>query len=250
MNDYLQHSQKIVVTVNDADFLGQVKPSAIMGYFQDVATEHAEVIDVGYDKMIAANLGWVLIRMSYKIVRSPRIGETLTIKTFPEKPKNSDTNRGYYIYDSSGEAIVLGSSKWCVIDLTTYKLQRCAPLFAHFESSAYIPHQPFDDANPKLPYNALAYDNRVNFEVRVTDLDRYFHMNNARYGDVVLNTCGVDMLKNNSIVRYDANFISQLFVGDKYDAYKTQADNVTNIEVRKAGSNDIAFRARVEWQPR
>ena len=249
MNEYLQHSQTIVVTVNDSDFYGQVKPSAIMGYFQDIAVEHAEMIGIGYDKMKTDNLGWVLIRMSYKVYRTPVLGETLTITTFPEKPRNADVNRSYYIYDASGKLVVSGSSKWCVIDLTTHKLQRCAPLFAHFDSAVYIPHQPFDDATPKL--NPLAecgapLEGTIEFNVQVTDLDRYFHMNNARYGDIVLNTCGIDMLKKRRIARLDANFMAQLFLNDKYEACKATAENITNIEVVKTG-DEIAFRARIEW---
>jgi len=247
MKEYLQHSKKIVVTVNDSDFIGQVKPSAIMGYFQDIAVEHAEMIGIGYAKMKSKNLAWVLIRTSYKVLKTPVLGETLTITTFPEKPNKFDVNRSYYIYDASGELVVSGSSKWCVIDLTTFKLQRCAPLFEHFEDSVYIPHQPFGDANPKLNTITEYTEESFKSKVNLTDMDRYLHMNNSRYGDVVLNTCGIDMLKNRRVTRLDANFVSQLFLNDRYESYKATTESVTNIEVRKITTGDIAFRARIEW---
>jgi len=250
MNEYLQYSQNIIVTVNDTDFNGLVKPSAILGYFQDVATTHAAIIGVGYDEMVAKNLAWVLIRTSYKVVRSPMLGEQLTVTTFPEKPRISDVNRSYYIYDSAGELVISGASKWCAIDLTAHKLNRCAPLFAHFDNSAFIPTQPFDDVNPKLPAISdygVTIDEPTAFTVQVTDLDRYHHMNNAKYGDAVLNICGLAMLKSRSIARFDANYISQLFVGDKYSSYKVTIGNTTHIEIKKSSTNDVAFRARIEW---
>ena len=250
MENYLQHEQKIIVTVNDTDFLGQIKPSAIMGYFQDIAVEHAEKIGVGYDVMRDKNMGWVLIRMSYRIIRNPLIGESLTIKTFPEKPRTADANRGYYIYDKNNNLIILGSSKWCVIDLSTHRLQKCVPLFTRYDDSLFIPSQPFEGANPKLAEFTSLLENPINFKVNVTDLDRYLHMNNARYGDVVLNTCGAEMLKNNWISSFDANFMSQLFISDIYTAYKEHNGNTTNIEVRKEENNIIAFRAQIVWTPR
>ena len=247
----LNHKQEIVVAVGDTDFNGQVKPSAVMGYCQDIAAEHATMLGLGYKDLIAEGLAWVMIRMSLKIFKSPKIGESLVIKTFPEKPKKLDVNRGYYIYNTAGELVISASSKWCVIDTRTHKIGRLDQLFAKYTDSDYIPNEPFDDANRKI--GALPDSGAVipaPFIVQVTDLDQNFHMNNARYGDMVLNACGVQTLKENRIARVDLNFMSQLFIGDKYEIYKARTGNITFIEARKSGANDVIFRARAEWQKR
>ena len=254
MNDnYLQHRQEITIAVNDADFNGQIKPGAIMGYFQDIATEHAALLGLGMSDMLARKLGWVMIRMSFKVLKSPDIGEVLTIQTFPEKPKAVDVNRGYYIYNQAGEMVICGSSKWCALDMETQKLQRCAALFERFDAADYIPHEPFEDANGKI--EALAdcgapIEGPYLFTVQVTDLDLNFHMNNARYGDVLLNVCGVEMLKTSVLARVDLNFMSQLFIGDRYEVYKAQKENVTWIEAKKTDTDVIVFRVRAEWNQR
>ena len=246
---YLQLTREVTVAVGDADFTRKLKPSAIMGYCQDIAAEHAEIIGFGHKELLALNSTWVMIRMSFKILRSPKIGEVLTITTLPEFPKTIDVNRGYYIYDATGELIISASSKWCVIDVTTHKISRLAPVLGKFLELDYVPFEPFEGANPKIP--TFAENERVSptpFTVQVTDLDQNLHMNNARYGDIVLNACGMEMLKDNSISRVDFNFVSQLFVGDKYEVYKMQKDNQIFIEARKPDSDVVIFRAITEWQ--
>jgi len=247
---YLQLTRQVTVAIGDTDFNRQLKPSAIMGYCQDIATEHAELLGFGYNDLLEKNLTWVMIRMSFKVIRSPNFGETLTITTLPERPKNLDVNRGYYIYDADGALVIAASSKWCVIDNDTHKISRLAPVTDFLADSDYVPFEPLDNANLKLP---TLSDSDINnepavFSVQVTDLDQNIHMNNARYGDVVLNTCGIDILKEHHISRFDINFVSQLFIGDKYEVHKVQKDKTTLIESRKLDSDIVVFRAVVEWQ--
>jgi acyl-ACP thioesterase len=248
---YLQHESDISIAVNDTDFKAHIKPSAVMGYCQDIATEHADILGIGYDDMRAQNSGWVMIRMSFKVMQYPKVGELLKIKTFPENPGKSDVDRGYYIINKAGETIITASSKWCVIDTETHRIKRLAPFFEKFSDSEYIPFPPFEDANykiDKLPDYSMTYENPVSYTVQVTDLDYNVHMNNARYGDVVLNVCGMEMLQINTISRFDINFMSQLFAGDSFDVYKTQAGNITYIEAKKTSTDTVVFRARAEWQ--
>jgi acyl-ACP thioesterase len=194
-----------------------------------------------------------MIRMSFKILKSPKIGETLIIQTFPEKPKTLDVNRGYYIYNTNGETVITASSKWCVLDAGSHKITRLAPLFKKYADSDYISNEPLDDANRKIQalsdFSSEIASSAV-FTVQVTDLDRNFHMNNARYGDMILNACGTDMLKENNLARVDLNFISQLFIGEQYEVYKVQKGNITFVEARKFGSDTVICRSLAEWQKR
>jgi len=250
---YLQHSHKVVVTVSDTDFLGQIKPGALMGYFQDIAAAHAGLLGLGFDAMAERNLVWMMIRMSFKIIKSPGLGEALTIVTLPEKPKAADVNRGYYIYNKEGEAVVLGATKWCALDMDTLRPQRCAAVFEGYNDSDFVPVSPFDDATGKLPALAdcgAAIEGPFEFTVHVTDLDKNVHMNNARYGDTIINVCGLEMLQKNTLSCVDINFMSQLFIGEKYEVYKAQAGDFTHIEAKKSGSEAIVFRARAEWKKR
>ena len=183
--NYLRHERKVIVTVNDSDFHKEAKPSAIMGYFQDVAVEHAEILGLGGSMTREKNLAWILVRVSIVTARPPQTGECLSVLTFPEKPGSFDVNRGYYIFDERGELIVSGSSKWCVLDISEFKIQRCAPFFKDFDDASFIPSPPFEDANRRLKGLAgMGYtmEKPLAFVVQVSDLDQNYHVNNTRYG--------------------------------------------------------------------
>ena len=255
---YLNHGKEITVALGDTAFNGVLKPSAVMDYCQDVAAEHAAGLGFGYGDLIEKNLAWVLVRMSLIIDKSPKTGETLMIRTFPETPKVMDVNRRYYITDKTGETVVFASSKWCVMDITSQKIKRLASVFEKFPDSDFLPGDPCDDTNPKIQTQAdsgfesgrnagLSAGSVSAFTVQTTDLDRNLHMNNARYGDIILNACDIDMFKENSISRIDLNFVSQLFLGEKYEVYKSHKGNVTFIEAGKQDSS-IIFRSMVTWQ--
>ena len=247
---YLQLTREISVTVGDTDFTRHLKPSAIMGYCQDIAAEHAELLGFGYNDLLQKNLAWILIRMSFKIYKSPQIGDILTITTLPENPKTLDVNRGYYICNADGELVIAASSKWCALDMKTHKISRLSAVFENYTAFDFVPFEPFEGTNPKIQAFADYSEKSLcsTFEVQITDLDQNLHMNNARYGDIILNACGMEMLKENQIVHVDLNFMSQLFVNDKYEVYKMQKENTTFIEARNPDSDVVIFRAVVKWQ--
>lgn len=248
MEKYHHYKRNVIVSANDMDFKVHITPTAVMSYFQNAAAEHAELSGYGYENLIKKNLAWVVLRMSIRILENPAMGETLHLLTLPEKPSSANVDRDYYAYNEAGELLMCGTSKWCVIDINTHKIQRLTSLFENHDYELFVPEPPFENSNPKL--EALEGSDNIEgpfpFSVRVTDLDRNNHMNNTRYGDAVLNVCGMEMLEKYSVSQLDVNFMSELFLGDKFDVYKVQKDKITHIEAKK--DQDAVFRAKVVWK--
>jgi acyl-ACP thioesterase len=135
-----------------------------------------------------------------------------------------------------------------VLDKNTHRIQRLTPLFEKFSDADFISGELFENANQRVEQLAEyeTSDSHI-FTVQVTDLDQNLHMNNARYGDIILNASGTEKLQNNRLLRIDANFMSQLFIGDEYKVYKFQNSSGTLIEVRKDSNGTPVFRAKVVW---
>jgi acyl-ACP thioesterase len=76
-------------------------------------------------------------------------------------------------------------------------------------------------------------------------------MNNARYGDLILNSCTSEELKVRYINSFDINFITELFLGDEIEMRKAESDGFTYYEaVRADDKSRTVFRARVGWTNR
>ncbi len=250
--EYLSHARKFTVAVDETDYRELLKPSAVLQYFQDLATAHANKLGVGYNDLLKQDKCWVISRLGYRVNKYPSLGEEISAITFPKKPRIVDVNRDYYVTDKDGNGLISGTSKWCVIGISDRNIKKCKDLFP-YEDAFFNPAEPFENGNRKIkPLEELGVEIKRGgeFTVGITDLDRNRHMNNARYGDAVLNSCGIDELNEKKIASFDINFISELFVGDKFIVSRADAEEETYFEALKDGSETVVFRALIGWKKR
>lgn len=244
--NYLSCSRMYTVAVDEVDFAERLKPSSVLQYFQDLATEHADIIGIGYETMLKKNLIWVLTNVSVRFHRYPTIGESIKVTTFPRKPAVAYALRDYYITDCNNNVLISGTSKWVTIDVKSRMIRRCNVLF-DFADEVYIPNAPFEDGNKTVIFdedaeNALIMTDKV----RITDIDRNKHMNNARYGDMMLNAFTMEKLTRERIVGFDINFVSEMKYGDDYGVCLQDFDNCSKLKTVRNG--DTVFRAEIRWE--
>ncbi|MDR2201143.1 MAG: hypothetical protein LBP26_00030 [Clostridiales bacterium] len=248
---HLNYKQNFTVAVDEVDYREILKPGAVMQYFQDLATTHAAILGLGYDVMLAQNLCWVMSAMSFRAAKYPRLGDVITAVTFPQKPRYAAAVRDCYILNGDGDVMIGGTSKWCLLDITTRAVKGCAHMFGYGEDE-YFSSVPVEGGCRKVGAVSgfEASDvKKAEYAVRITDLDRNRHMNNARYGDVVLDTCAMDELNRRTIKRFDINFLSELFAGERFAVQKADAGNESYFEAAKAGDGGAVFRAVIGWEP-
>ena len=251
MSAYLSYQTIIETDVDEFDFLGRIKPSAILAYFQNVAVAHANLLGIGYAAMQEKNLCWVLNRLSAVIEKSPAPGEKIIVTTFPHKPSFADVLRDYIVTNESGERLMLGTSRWCVLDTLTTAVRRCAPLFP-YSDDRYTPDFTLKDGNPQLPaWENVEAESVDAFEgfVRLSDLDRNIHMNNVRYADAVMNGCDFDFYATHTICALDFNFLAQMRVGDDYIVRRKDKGKESFFEMISPKNPRPIFRARLQWNP-
>ena len=136
MQDFCNYSQKFVITIYDIDFCGNLKLNSILNYFQEVATRHAMILNIDYHNLIKVNEFWVLSRICAEIDRYPKLGDEITVVTYPISPRLVDCDRDYYILDKSGEVLIRGVSKWLILDSNTHKIKKVNPRY--FEGLSFF----------------------------------------------------------------------------------------------------------------
>lgn len=240
MDEKLGYTKKVVVSVHDTGVMGELKPSAILQYFQDAATEHAALLSLSRFELWPMGLYWVVTRVSAAITREILIGENLSVFTYPLPPKAASANRDYLVYDESGNIVIRGASKWCVLDTKTHMPRRITPLFP-FPVEDYKQDYAMGKEAEVIPQLDVTGLDFKTFEVRNSELDTNFHMNNARYGDMIYNVVDPRIFTNAFISGFHSDFIHELKAGEKYSVYYKTDDGI-NIEVRSDGKE--CFRAR------
>ena len=62
--------------------------------------------------------------VKFDILKMPEINQTVIVETWPHEKGRIDFDRDIKITSLDGNTLVIGTSKWCVIDTQTRILQR------------------------------------------------------------------------------------------------------------------------------
>lgn len=169
----------------DFDKYGRIQPSTILDICQDGATLHAVETGMGHDDLIAKGVFWAIIRMKYEIVREPEHHQRVTLRTWPHTLSRFSFIRDYSLLDEDGSLLVKATSEWVVMDAETRKFASVKDYYAgpmEFSEERSFEKKPrknpnFDEGNRPVKIIVPSY----------SDIDINGHVNNAMYGNYVVN---------------------------------------------------------------
>lgn len=95
----------------------EVTPVSILHFLEDIATSHSEAVGLGIDHLLSQRTGWVLNRWHLRMDRYPKLGEEISIETWPSKFERFYATREFGIEDSQGNPLGQASSLWIYLSL-------------------------------------------------------------------------------------------------------------------------------------
>lgn len=200
-----KHTKQLTLRISDYDCYDHLTPHAILDFFQDVAGEHADMIGVGFNKMIKEDLIWVLVRTKYIVKKYPPLYSSVNVTTWPREKGRLDFDREYLIEDENGETLIEGLSKWVVVNVKTRRLAMSRNINYECE---ILPHSNFEKEFPKLEdfdeSNLTPFIEKTTF----SDLDHNGHVNNANYARYILNA--IQLTKEQTIKEFEIDHIKEL----------------------------------------
>ena len=181
MEAQLSRSIPILPSVCDAQM--QLSIPDLFAQFMDIATLHAEALGVGADAMFARGLFWLTVKTKVRILRRPRMLETVALSTRPLAPERVKAIREYRM-ERDGELLAEGKTEWAVIDTGSGKLCPMAGIFPPELELAAEPAYPAPFARIRPDFSEA--ETLGSYTVRSTDIDRGGHMNNVAYLRAIL----------------------------------------------------------------
>ncbi|MGD9886583.1 MAG: acyl-[acyl-carrier-protein] thioesterase [Bacilli bacterium] len=183
--DFLEATKEYNLTIGDFDENDQIKPSAILNYFQDVAAWHSWQLHAGYSHLLAENKIWILIKNKFIIYEQPSFFESIKIKSWPLPNDKIYYPRSYQIKNHSEKIIGEGMSLWAIINL----------------KSQMIARTPWNLGDCYNPTRLMSFEKKIEtplqdqlvdkYTVRSFDVDHYHHMNNAMYANLIHHVQGL-----------------------------------------------------------
>ncbi len=108
---------RLRVRTYEVDALGHVNNAVYLNYLEQAATEHAEVMGFGRERLTALGGLFVVRRHEIDYLGAAVMGDELRVTTWPESIKGPRAVRRYEIRrEAGGKPLVQASTLWAWID--------------------------------------------------------------------------------------------------------------------------------------
>lgn len=182
------YQKPLDIRTSETDFTGCMRPGALLTAFQEAAEHHAMRLGCGFEVMMERKEAWVLTRLQMEVRRYPRMGEQVSLSTWPAASRRGLFPRYYTVTDAQGGMLAMASSLWVVLDLNTRRMT------APGEIADMMPDNSAITPPLALPggVRRIEGEEAVSFkEPAYSDLDVNGHVNNTRYVDWLCDALGI-----------------------------------------------------------
>lgn len=170
------------VRYSETDEQGGLSLTGIINYLQDCSTFQSEDIGLGISYLKEQKRAWWLSSWQIVIDRYPKLGEEITISTWPYAFKGMYGYRNFTIQDKGGAYLVRANSIWFFYDLGAGR-----PIRVQEEDirgyGGVTPKLEMDYAPKKIEIPE-EYEEKEEIPVTAHHIDTNHHVNNARYAEI------------------------------------------------------------------
>ncbi len=221
------YTRVIEVQTTDTDLYDNLRPGALLQYFQDLATSHAVILNIGRDYLVEKyHACWILARVWYRLSRPIHAGEIIRIDTWHRGANGIIFYRDFDIFVGD-EHVGEGVSSWVVADIETRKMLRPSNIDTIAEAKV---SQRAKDRQLKLirepKEKAYAYSRTV----RYSDLDVNCHMNNTKYADVLMDAFSPEELEGKFISQLQLNYSQECRIGETMEVSRAMTEDSCYID--------------------
>lgn len=245
MSDLRQHSATFLLTAGETDAEGRMPLTLVTERIIAVASEHANLLGIGYDALIRHNVGWVLSRVSIEMITYPEINSHYTVTTWIESYNRRFSERNFVMTDPSGRVLGYMRTVWVAMDFEKRTGVDLAAMFDKPFPTAVLPC-PIARAPRLTPLGPEADTEEYTF--KYCDLDFNRHVNTVRYLDVILNHWTLEHFDAFEPARLDVMFHHECHYGDTVElrVARSEADDASICEIVRDGTRCIV--ASIKWK--
>lgn len=162
----------------EVDSSNHATVQTLCGYMQESAGNHAAKLGLSMDSFQSRGITWALARLQIAVSDLPLSGEQVEVETWPVSMERLLFRRDFRIRRQDGHILARAISHWVVINLATRRLERMQGLIN--AENMITPQEAMEDSGLRL--SGLEPEREtISFKVRLSDIDRNSHVNNARY---------------------------------------------------------------------
>lgn len=168
------------VRYSETDSEKRLTLPSLLDYLQDCCTFESEALGVGVDYLRREKAAWLLSSWQVKILRYPKLGETIRVNTWPYDFKSFYGYRSFSVTDGEGVTLAEANSVWVFMDLARMRPVRIPAEMTEAYRDAFGGPLPgrWEDRRIAVPGGG---EKRSPVRVARFHIDTNHHMNNGKY---------------------------------------------------------------------
>lgn len=246
-DESLKYKKEFAIHSYEVNRFGQASLCSIFNFLNEIAWEHAQVLNWGFEALKNHRLFWVLSRISVQIEKYPLWQEKIIVKTWPCGTDGMFAYREFQLENTAGEIIIRASSAWLILDLDTKRIFRLGTLRNDFPNLT-------EEPSIKRPERIKIQEhvNSLSFEaVHFTDIDINQHFNSVRFVERALNNIGIEFLDHHEVNYMEVNYLKEGLPDDRIAVSRVNISNKEEIIslVRESDQADLCI-IKIGWKQR
>lgn len=223
-----EYTHKYFLTAGECNAQKEMSISLLAQRVIEVATEHANILGVGYADLVKENHGWVLSRLTFEMKRFPSLNEEYSLTTWIEGFNRLYSERNMEVQGGNGETIGYVRTIWVAIDFESRKPVDLSTI-SWLASTISDRPCPIEKQGRMRPITEP--DTSMPHRFKYCDIDFNRHVNSVKYIDLILNQWDLDHYDNNTISRFEIMYQREAHYGDEVNVVIKTVDNVADTEI-------------------
>ena len=207
-----EYTHEYCLTAAQCNGQREVSPATLVQQLIDVATEHADILNIGFKRMDSHNSLWVLSRVAYEISRYPRSLEAYAITTWVEGYNKLFSNRNFAIRDAEGELLGEACTIWMGIDKDT---RRPIDLSVIADESIVRPDIECAMERPGKIRVPAELGEAEHYHFAVSDIDFNRHVTSHRYVELAIDQKPLEWYDANVLSRFEIAYSHESLCGER-----------------------------------
>lgn len=226
-------TQDFKIGLSMLDKSNTLSNKGLLAILEDAAEMHSALVGYGVTDIDRTELSWALLNWKVKILSRPKHGEVITVKTWSRFGNKLHFFRDFEVYDSTGNLLIIATSKWVLIDRYNHKIVK---LSENIEQE-YHPEDKtvFDDEDsimlPKLK-ELDNYTESLKYKIRKADIDINEHVNNLCYIDIAKEILPEKINGTNEGTEFEIMYRYQIKLDDDITVYHGVSDGFQYVVVK------------------
>lgn len=242
-----RYKKEHTLKVYEVTCFGDLKLLGLFNILQEVASEHADLLGIGYKACCSARVAWVAASYRVDIKRLPKIGEKIYIETWIANCLAVTSQRCYQIKDEQGNILIEGLTNWALIDIKTLRPVVITKNLKIDTSEIDGEKLPFSDEKIRL-LQPEKVDCESHFLSRFDEMDTNHHINNAIYPTWAAESLPADWQEKNVPTEVQINFKSQTKAFEKIEIFTSIIEKWTLHKIQVG--EEIKALVKINWKER